>query len=175
MILEVAVEIRRAEEKVSTDVKDRSYRMTEAMYLRKKAKQLRTGQEQLQRKEAQLRKKEASKEYGENSKRKGGSPQRRGAKDCASHEKWTNRKANLLLHCSKPLIPLHSGRWSGLIKAGCFSLIKRMLFTKLIPLFEIAPPCLYKSSYPYTADFLSELISKIGPVFIALDGIGHAF
>ena len=45
----------------------------------------------------------------------------------------------------------------------------------LIPLFEISPPCLYKSSYPTTADFLSELITEVGPVFVSLDEIGFAF
>ncbi len=54
-------------------------------------------------------------------------------------------------------------------------ILLKKLQDALIPLFEIAPPCLYKSSYPNTADFLSDLIAEIGPVFIALDEIGLAF
>ena len=45
----------------------------------------------------------------------------------------------------------------------------------LIPLFNVAPVCLYQSSYADTATFLSELITEVGPVFIALDEIGNAF
>ncbi len=54
-------------------------------------------------------------------------------------------------------------------------ILLKKLQDALIPLFEIAPACLYISSYPSTADFLSELIAEIGPVFIALDEIGLAF
>ena len=54
-------------------------------------------------------------------------------------------------------------------------ILLKKLQDALIPLFEIAPSCLYKSSYSNTADFLSELIAEIGPVFIALDDIGLAF
>ena len=49
-----------------------------------------------------------------------------------------------------------------------------LLQEKLRTKFKISPACLYRS-YERTSDFLSELISEIGPVFIALDRIGAAF
>jgi hypothetical protein len=45
---------------------------------------------------------------------------------------------------------------------------------KLIPLFKVAPICLFMP-YSQSDKFLSELISDVGPIFIALDEIGSAF
>jgi hypothetical protein len=44
----------------------------------------------------------------------------------------------------------------------------------LIPLFKVAPMCLFES-YSKSANFLSVLISDVGPIFVALDEIGSAF
>jgi hypothetical protein len=42
-------------------------------------------------------------------------------------------------------------------------------------MFEVAPSCLYKSSYQRSSDLLCELITEVGPEFISLDEIGAAF
>jgi hypothetical protein len=49
-----------------------------------------------------------------------------------------------------------------------------ILQCQLIPLFEVAPRCLYRY-HPTTRSFLAELTHEAGPVFIAVDGIGRAF
>jgi hypothetical protein len=49
-----------------------------------------------------------------------------------------------------------------------------ILQSTLIPLFEVAPRCLYKY-YPTTRSFLAEHTREAGPVFIAVDEIGRAF
>ena len=50
----------------------------------------------------------------------------------------------------------------------------RKLQKTLIPMFKVAPICLFVS-YSKSDTFLSELISDAGPVFVALDEIGSAF
>ncbi len=48
------------------------------------------------------------------------------------------------------------------------------LRSALIPLFKVAPVCLYKS-YASTDLLLSALVAEAGPLFVALDEIGSAF
>jgi hypothetical protein len=50
----------------------------------------------------------------------------------------------------------------------------RKLQEALIPLFKVAPICLFMT-YTRSDQFLSELISDSGPIFVALDEIGSAF
>ena len=79
---------------------------------------------------------------------------------------------NVLSQAHTVLIVIGIGDLSdgNMFEENLLTLLQNELRTQFI----LPPACLYRS-YERTSDFLSELISEIGPVFVGLDEIGRAF